>query len=235
VHPTVVGMSCDPYREAASARLDGEVSGMPSVVLDDHLARCQECSAWLDTATRAGRLLRVSGTTPPDLSESILHDAGLPAARLLRRRRLLQLGLVVLAALQWALAVPGAWGENIGMGAATQMGMQMGAHQAHESAAWNVAVGAALLAVALRPARAAGTVPILLAFVAVLSVLSVPDLLAGAVTAARLSSHAGVVLGLVLVAVLARADRVPSPGRPAAGTDGHNLSRSLPRRHRGAA
>jgi predicted anti-sigma-YlaC factor YlaD len=224
-------MSCEPYREAASARLDGEVPGMPSVVLDEHLARCQECSAWLDAATRAGRLLRVSGATPPDLTESILRDAGLPAARLLRRRRVLQLGLVLLAALQWALAVPGAWGENIGMGAA----MHMGAHQAHESAAWNVAVGAALLAVALRPARASGTVPILLAFVAVLSVLSVPDLMAGAVTGARLGSHAGVVLGLVLVAVLARAERVPTPGRPAARSDGSNLSRSLPRRHRGAA
>jgi predicted anti-sigma-YlaC factor YlaD len=223
-------MSCDPYREAASARLDGEVSGMPSVVLDDHLARCQECSAWLAQATRAGRLLRVSGVTPPDLSEPILRNAGLPAARLLRRRRLLQLGLVLLAALQWALAVPGAWGENIGMAA-----MQMGAHQAHESAAWNVAVGAALLAVALRPARAAGTVPILLAFVAVLSVLSVPDLLADAVTGARLSSHAGVVLGLVLVAVLARAERVPTPGRPVARSEGASQPRALPRRSRGAA
>ena len=204
---------------------------MPRVVLDDHLAHCQECSTWLAAATRAGRLLRVSGVTPPDLSEPVLRDVALPAARLLRRRRLVQLGLMLLAVLQWALAVPGAWGENIGMGAA----MHMGAHQAHESAAWNVAVGAALLAVALRPARAAGTVPILLAFVAVLSVLSVPDLLAGAVTGARLGSHAGVVLGLVLVAVLARADRVPRPGRPVARADGHSLSRALPRRHRRAA
>jgi len=226
----VLDMSCDPYREAASARLDGEDPGMPRVVLDDHLAQCQECSTWLAAATRAGRLLRVSGVTPPDLSEPVLRDAGLPAARLLRRRRLVQLGLVLLAVLQWTLAVPGAWGDNIGMAA-----MQMGAHQAHESAAWNVAVGAALLAVALRPARAAGTVPILLAFVAVLSVLSVPDLLAGAVTGVRLSSHAGVVLGLVLVAVLARADRMPSPGRPATRTDRHSLPRPLPRRSRRAA
>jgi predicted anti-sigma-YlaC factor YlaD len=174
--------------------------------------------------------LRVSGVTPPDLSEQILRNAGLPAARLLRRRRLLQLGLVLVAALQWALAAPGAWGENIGMAA-----MQMGAHQAHESAAWNVAVGAALLAVALRPARAAGTAPILLAFVVVLAALSVPDLLAGAVTGARLGSHAGVVLGLLLVAALARAERMPTPGRPVARSEGHNPSWSLPRRHRGAA
>lgn len=231
MHPTVLSMTCEPYREAASARLDGEAPGMPSVVLDEHLAGCQECSTWLATATRAGRLLRVSGATPPDLSEQILRDAGLPAARLLRRRRLLQLGLALVAVLQWALAAPGAWGANIGMDAA----MHMGAHQAHESAAWNVAVGAALLAVALRPARAAGTAPILLAFVVVLAVLSVPDLLAGAVTGARLSSHAGVVLGLLLVAVLARAERVPTPGRPAARSDGSSLSRALPRRDRGAA
>ncbi|MEO7262972.1 MAG: zf-HC2 domain-containing protein [Jatrophihabitantaceae bacterium] len=224
-------MSCAPYREAASARLDGEATSMPSVVLDEHLTRCPECSTWLDTATRAGRLLRVSGATPPDLSEPILRGAGLPAARLLRRRRFLQLALALLAGLQWVLAAPAAWGENVGMAA-----MHMsGAHQAHESAAWNVAVGAALLAVALRPARAAGTVPILLVFVSVLSVLSVPDLLGGVVTGARLGSHAGVVLGLLLVAALARAERVPRPGRPAARAGGHSLTRSLPRRHRGAA
>jgi predicted anti-sigma-YlaC factor YlaD len=224
-------MSCVPYREAASARLDGEVSGIPSVVLDEHLARCAECSTWLDTATRAGRLLRVSGATPPDLSESILRDAGLPAARLLRRRRALQLGLVLLAGLQLVLSAPAVWGESIGMAA-----MHLhGAHQAHESAAWNVAVGAALLAVALRPARASGTAPILLVFVSVLAVLSVPDLLGGVVTGTRLSSHAGVVLGLLLVTALARAERVPGPGRPAARADGHGLARSLPWRHRGAA
>lgn len=204
---------------------------MPSVVLDEHLARCQECSTWLEAATRAGRLLRVSGDTPPDLSELILPDARLPAARLWRRRRALQVGLVLLAGLQLALSAPAVWGESIGM-AAMHLG---GAHQAHESAAWNVAVGAALLAVALRPARAGGTTPILLVFVTVLAVLSVPDLLSGAVTGARLGSHAGVVLGLLLVAALARAERVPGPGRPATRADGHSSSRSLPWRHRGAA
>ncbi len=223
-------MSCEAFREAASARLDGESSGMPSVVLDEHLAGCPDCSVWLDQATRAGRLLRVSGVTPPDLSAAILREAGLPAARLLRRRRALQAGLVALAGLQWVLALPGLGGQSVGMAA-----MHMGAHQAHESAAWNVAVGAALMAVALRPGRAAGTVPILLAFVAVLSVLSVPDLLDGAVTAARLASHAGVALGLLLVAALARAERVPGPGRPALTAGGQSPVGSAPRRSRGAA
>ena len=92
----------------------------------------------------------------------------------------------------------------------------MGVHAAHESAAWNLAMGASFLAVAVKPARAIGTLPILATFVTVLSVLSIPDLLAGAVEAARLASHAGVLAGLVLVAVLSRSERLPVPG-PAVG------------------
>lgn len=204
---------------------------MPDEVLEAHLTRCPDCSGWLAAATQAGRMLRVSGETPPDLSELILRDAGLPAARLFRRRRLIQLGLGLLAVVQWVLAVPGLRGQDLGMRTA----MAVGAHPAHESAAWNVAIGAALLAVALRPAWAAGTLPILLTFVAVLSVLSVSDLRAGAVTGARLSSHAGVVLAVLLIAVLARAERLPRPGRAVARPDGHGAARPVSRRHRGAA
>ena len=46
--------------------------------------------------------------------------------------------------------------------------------------------------------------------------LSVPDLLDGAVTGARLASHTGVAVGLLLVLALARAERVPGPGRRSA-------------------
>jgi predicted anti-sigma-YlaC factor YlaD len=165
------------------------------------------------------------------LSETILRDAVLPAARLARRRRAVQAGLASLAVLQWALAVPALFGDNLGM----RMGRAMGAHSAHESAAWNLAIGAALLAVALKPARAAGTLPVLITFVAVLSVLSVPDLMAGAVSAARLASHAGVVLGLLLVALMARAQRMPGPRRNVGQLDGAGETRTVPRRSRGAA
>jgi predicted anti-sigma-YlaC factor YlaD len=89
----------------------------------------------------------------------------------------------------------------------------MGAHVAHESAAWNLAMGASFLAVAVKPSRAVGTLPILATFLLVLSVLSVPDLIAGAVEPARLASHVGVLLGLILVALVSRASRLPAPGR----------------------
>lgn len=221
-------MSCARYREAASARLDGEPIGLPASALDHHLASCTGCASWLAAAERAGRGLRISGSTPPDLSERILNRVVLPAARLNRRRWLVRGGLAVLGFVQWALALPALFGQGTAMA--------MSVHAAHESAAWNLAMGASFLAVAVKPARAIGTLPILATFVTVLSVLSIPDLLAGAVAAARLASHAGVLAGLVLVAMLYRSERLPGPG-PAVDRQGQAgpAARPRARSRRGAA
>ncbi|HJQ01032.1 MAG TPA: zf-HC2 domain-containing protein [Jatrophihabitans sp.] len=225
-------MNCERYREAASARLDGEPLPMPAAALDAHLAACTDCAGWLATVERAGRALRVTGLTPPDLSGEILQRVVLPANRLARRQQLVRAGLAALGFVQWALAMPALFGHNPGVRA----GMSMGAHAAHESAAWNLAMGVAFLAVAVKPARAVGTLPILGTFVGVLAVLSVPDLLAGAVSTARLASHAGVLAGLVLVALISRWARLPAP-RPVTAdqpTGDAEASVDLPR-SRGAA
>ncbi len=226
-----MGMTCARYREGASARLDGEPLGISATALKKHLEVCADCAGWLATAERAGRSLRVTGVTPPDLSERILQQVVLPSARLARRRWLLRAGLIALGFVQWALAMPALFGQNVG----GHTDLLMGAHAAHESAAWNLAMGAAFLAVAVKPVRAIGTLPILTTFVVVLSVLSVPDVLAGAVAAARLASHAGVVAGLILVALTSRAERLPSPGRVRARAgDGAETAPGSGRR-RGAA
>ena len=52
-------MRCDRFREAASARLDGEPIGMSSSALDHHLATCANCAAWAAEATRLTRLARL--------------------------------------------------------------------------------------------------------------------------------------------------------------------------------
>jgi predicted anti-sigma-YlaC factor YlaD len=189
--------------------LDGEPIGMPVSKLEGHLASCAHCAAWLQTATQLGRLYRVTGQSAPDLSAAVMSGVVLPEARLRTHRRRLSAGLAVLGFVQWALAVPAFFGDSVGMA--------MGVHAAHENAAWNLALGAAFLAVALRPARAAGTLPILATFVVVLGALSIPDLAAGQVDGSRLASHIGVVLGLVLVTLMARSERSrPHPAERAA-------------------
>ena len=43
-------MHCERFREAASARMDGEGSPVPGAALDDHLAGCAACAGWVATA-----------------------------------------------------------------------------------------------------------------------------------------------------------------------------------------
>jgi predicted anti-sigma-YlaC factor YlaD len=201
--PTVNTVKCQRYREAASARLDGQPLGLSATALEHHLASCVDCARWLETATRVGRSLRVTGLESPDLSAQILADVVLPAARVGRYRRGLRAALALLGFIQWALALPALFGDSVGMA--------MSMHASHESAAWNLALGAAFIAVAVKPVRAIGTLPILATFVAVLSVLSVPDLAAGTVPPERLASHTGVLVGLVLVALMSRSHRLTPP------------------------
>lgn len=196
-------MKCARYREAASARLDGEPLGLSSSALDHHVASCVDCARWLDSATRLGRSLRVTGVTPPDLADRILGQVVLPAARVGRYRRRLRLALGLLGFVQWTLALPALFGDSVGM--------SMAMHASHESAAWNLALGAAFVAVAVKPLRAVGTLPILATFVGVLALLSIPDIASGSVPPQRLASHVGVVLGLILVALMSRSQRLHPP------------------------
>jgi predicted anti-sigma-YlaC factor YlaD len=215
-------VTCERYREAASARLDGEPLGMSASALEHHLSGCPDCAAWLETASHLGRLYRVTGQIPPDLTDSVIGRVILPAARVRGYRRRLRISLAALGLLQWALATPGLFGDSVGMA--------MSMHASHESAAWNLALGAAFLSVAIKPARAAGTLPILATFVVVLGALSLPDIAAGLVQGSRLASHIGVVIGLVLVGLMSRSERLrPSPagsaGKDSSSAEGRTFGR----------
>ena len=198
-------MRCDRFREAVSARLDGEPLGMAASALDAHLASCPDCAGWAEEATRATRLARLDVRPVPDLSEEIAAHVTLPARRVLRRRHLLRLGLLLAGLAQLVIGLPALTGDSIGM--------VMSAHAAHEAAAWNLAIGAAFVAAASMPRRATGLLPLLATFLVVLGVLSVRDLASGSVTFGRLATHLAVLLGLLLLLGLDRAERALPPGR----------------------
>jgi predicted anti-sigma-YlaC factor YlaD len=103
-------------------------------------------------------------------------------------------GQLVLAGVQ--IVGDGGRGEGAGMDGASML------HFAHESAAWNLALGVGFVWVAWRVARAPGLVPTLTAFVVVLSALTGLDFASGHVDAARLSSHALVLVGYAAVLAL---------------------------------
>jgi predicted anti-sigma-YlaC factor YlaD len=199
---------CERFREALSARLDGEPLGLSVSALDHHLASCPDCAAWADGAARATRLTRLDVRPVPDLSAAITAAVALPARRVLRRRHLLRLALLLAGFAQLAIGIPALTGDSIGMA--------MSPHAAHEAAAWNLAIGIAFVAAASVPRRAAGLIPLLATFLVVLGALSVRDYAAGSVGVDRLATHLAAVIGLLLLIALDRAERALPSRRTAA-------------------
>jgi predicted anti-sigma-YlaC factor YlaD len=76
-------------------------------------------------------------------------------------------------------------------------------HLAHETGAWNVGVAIAFLAVAAVPRLAAGALPFLGTFAALLVPVTIADLGAGHVHLDRAVAHLMLVGGTVLVATVA--------------------------------
>jgi predicted anti-sigma-YlaC factor YlaD len=191
-------VECAQYREAASARLDGEAIGMSAAALAAHLSTCEDCAGWLERATTLTRSLRMGAAAVPDLTDAILSRTPMPRPRRARPEAtvVLRAALGLAGAIQLVTSLPALAGDG--------MAMSMSTHAAHESAAWNLAVAVGFLAVAAAPRRVAGVLPVLATFVLILSVLSIPDLAGGHVTLGRLATHVGALLGVGAMAMLHR-------------------------------
>jgi predicted anti-sigma-YlaC factor YlaD len=195
-------MSCASFREAISARLDGEALGMPAAELDGHLDRCAACTDW---AARAGLVTRrarlAAAPAVPDLTATVLAalPRELPGVAAAARSRLvgtgLRLALLVIGAAQAGLAWPALTSGRASMSAPV--------HMAHETGAWNLALAVAFLAVAAAPRLAAGALPFLGTFTALLVTVTLADLRAGHVPADRAAVHLLLIAGLALVATIA--------------------------------
>ncbi|MFI7543727.1 zf-HC2 domain-containing protein [Actinoplanes sp. NPDC049599] len=220
-------MACERWRELVSAQLDGEDDPADRPRVEEHLSGCAGCREWLERAAAVNRLTRTGLVSDvPDLSAAIL--AALPVAPAPGRRRLgsgpLYVGLAAVGAVQLILGLAQIGGGASSAHVHTGLDATPG-HLWHESAAWNVAVGAGFLFIALRRSRPTGLVPMLTAFVGMLLLLSVNDLSAGRVDTARLVSHGFVILGYLIVVALSRVtrDSARPPGDRVAGGSGWHL------------
>jgi predicted anti-sigma-YlaC factor YlaD len=192
-------MRCSRYRQALSARLDGEDPGLPIARLDAHLGSCAGCRDW---AVSAGSLANRVGDAPagqPDLNSAVLATL-LQGAR--PRRTFLSLGewrvvLALVATLQLVVA----WLDT-----AFHQGEASG-HLAHELTSWDAGLGIGFLLLAWMPSRAWGALPVVAALVAALVGTSAADLLTGHALVGRELVHALELAGLGCLWVLAR--RVP--------------------------
>jgi predicted anti-sigma-YlaC factor YlaD len=212
-------MRCETAREALSAQLDGEDEAAERAEVDAHLDSCPACRSWLDSAARVTRLAR-TGQAPavaplgPDALAAILAAA--PGRARARLALTLRAALGVLGAVQLLLALAQVLAVDQGVGHlhGTTVDGATPDHLWHESAAWNVAIGAGFLWIALRRTRASGLVPTLTAFVAVLTMLSVVDVANGRVETVRLVSHGLILAGYLIILALLRPGLQTGDPRP---------------------
>jgi predicted anti-sigma-YlaC factor YlaD len=193
-------MQCPVYREALSARLDGEPLGVPERALDEHLATCAACAAWADDAALVTRRARLAAAPAvPDLTARVLQalPRELPGTAAAARARLTE------SALRLALLAIGVAQAGIAWPVLADGSMSAPVHLAHETGAWNLALAAAFLAVAAAPRLAAGALPFLGTFAVLLSVVTVQDLGAGHVHVDRAVAHLLLIVGVLLVGAMA--------------------------------
>ena len=218
-----------------SAQMDGEDDPADRPLVDEHLAGCAGCRQWLDRAATVNRLTRTSiATGVPDLSAAILAASPIspPRRRLVTTGRL-YVALAGVGAVQLILGLTQVGGGASGAHVHTGLDATPG-HLWHESAAWNVAVGAGFLFLALRRSRPSGLVPMLTAFVGTLLLLSVNDLSAARVDATRLVSHGFVFAGYLLVIALSRTTTpAEPPGARASGWRADFTDESVTHEERG--
>ena len=196
-------VDCSACRENLSAQLDGEQTPWSADAVERHLDGCQACRRWQDDASRLTSALRLRpAELAPELAAPVLRAGPVRP----RRRLPLRVALVCVAVCQLLLGVA----QTTGFGHHDLSHAAMSGHLFNESTAWNLALGIGLLVSAIRPRVSSGLLPVLAAFLVVLSGFSASDLLHGEVPVTRLLSHGFLVLGLVLL-LLVRDDRRPAP------------------------
>jgi predicted anti-sigma-YlaC factor YlaD len=200
-------MACEGWREKLSAQLDGEDDPADRELVDEHLGGCAACREWLDQAAAVNRLTRMSAVPIPDLGDRILAglDVTIERKRRVSPATLLFIALAAVGAVQLILGLGQIGGGVVTAGGHVHAGVDAtDGHLWHESAAWNVSLGAGYLFIALRRSKPTGLMPMLTAFVGMLLLLSVNDLTGGRVDGTRLISHGFVIAGYLLVVALSR-------------------------------
>lgn len=208
-------MDCETARQAISALLDGEPTGIPRQELDRHLESCAGCRCWQERAHEVTRRIRLAAAQSTPAAPEAVREAArrFPARRLAHAGALARIGLVAVALAQvlW-VTVP-----------ALLLGQDRGApvHVAHEMGSFDIALAVGFLVAAWRPERAQGMRALVGTAAAALAITALVDLLGAHTTLADEAPHLLALAGWLLLRRLAtpdpsrRHERIAAPGWPA--------------------
>jgi len=207
---------CEAVRLDLSARLDGEVTDLPTTQLDAHVDGCAGCRTWLTAAERVTRQARVRSVGVPDLTGQILAavaderraEQGERAAAVRGTRQILRVAVGIAAAVQLLLALP------------VLLGVGVDPHASREMASFDIALAVGFALAAWRPEQARAFVPVAFVLAACLAVTSGLDVADGATHLTHEVGHLAALVQAGLLWALGRrspqTDRTPAT-RPAPG------------------
>jgi predicted anti-sigma-YlaC factor YlaD len=206
-------MTCERWREAISARADGEDAALGRRMLDAHLRRCPGCRRFA-AAVPMAVVGRPASVPPDELPRRIarLTAAADRAATWSVARALLAVVAIEIV----VVAVPPLLGDE----------QATSPHAARHLGAFAVAYGVGLLVVVVRPARARTMLPVAIVVAAALAIGAIVDLVQRRIPLVGEAAHLPEVVSVALVWMLA------VPSRRAG--DGRGLGALLDR-HRGRA
>ena len=183
-------MTCERWRDAISARADGEALGVDERLLDAHLERCPACRSFADAAPLP-LAPRLAPLPSPDLPRRVSRDAA--RADRASTSSIVRALLAVVAVEIIVVSVPALLGDR----------QATSTHAARHLGAFAVAYGVGLLVVVARPARARTMLPVAAVLAGALVITSVVDLSQRRIPLVDEAAHLPEVVSVVLVWLIA--------------------------------
>jgi predicted anti-sigma-YlaC factor YlaD len=184
-------VTCERWREAISARADGELFDIDERLVDAHLRRCPACHDFAATVSVTATPRPVSPPPPGDLtrrvSRAAIADDRASAPTMLRAL------LAVVAVEIIVVSVPALLGDE----------QATSTHAARHIGAFAVAYGVGLLVVVARPARARTMLPVAAVLAGALLITSVVDLAQGRIPLVAEAAHLPELVSVVLIWLIA--------------------------------
>ncbi len=235
-------VECEVAREALSARVDGERESVPAARVDEHVAGCRDCQAWVRFVDQQVHHLPTATSPDVDQTPQILARVdSTPTSAAVRAVRWIRFtgiyaALVVIGLVMVGVGVAQMAGLHFGMTHSGPMSTMSGDHLMNESTAWSLALGVCLVAAARWRGLIAGLAVVLGVFAVVLFAYVVHDAVASDVTMSRGVSHLPVVAAFVCAAAAhrigARSTQPPAGGSSLESdgdhtADGHGRMRAV--------
>ncbi len=157
-------MTCDLARESISAGIDGELDAAAEAELDEHLQTCASCQSYQDDAFALRRVLRMNLVDDDEPETATVDLVG---------------SLQGVSVLRWALFVVGGTLVLLNIGSIMSPDGSAAAHLSRHDGVYGTALGVAMLAVAAKPHRAIGLVPLTSTITLLMAIAAAADLLNG--------------------------------------------------------